>query len=86
MPPCGAFFIHEAWSEGWVCKDSYEAFLLGQDQGAERLGRESCLLTSTMVTGDLLSWGGSRFCTGSSLLGTTSVLSLTSLSLSPYHF
>ena len=49
-------------------------------------GRESCLLTSTMVTGDLLSWGGSRFCTGSSLLGTTSVLSLTSLSLSPYHF
>ena len=38
MPPCGLFFIHEAWSEGWVCKDSYEAFLLGQDQGAERLG------------------------------------------------
>ena len=39
-----------------------------------------------LVTGDFLSWGGSHFWAGSSPLGTTSVLNLTSLPLSPHHF
>lgn len=51
----------------------------------ELRGWGSVLSYERLVTGDLLSWSGSRFWAGSRTSGTTSILSLASLPLSPHH-